>query len=77
MGTIFASDTPKTVLEEAAGRHQRQQHGISEPTTVDLVNFLHQRVCQQSVISGIPHLDGDSLFGAFLASGVKILDFGA
>ena len=75
--TIFASNTPPAVLEEAARRHQRQQHGISETTIAQLVNFLDRRVRRQSAAIGIPHHDGDSLFSAILALGVKIMDFGS
>ena len=75
--TIFASNTPLPVLEEAAGRHQRQQHGISEPTTADLVKFLHRQVRPHSAATGTPHLDGHALFSAILSLVVKIMDLGS
>ena len=38
--------------------------------------FLYRRVVRQAATTGIPHFDGDTLFAAILASGVKIMDLG-
>ena len=74
--TIFASDTPLHILEEAAGRHQRQQHGISESRTADLVDFLLRRIRRQNAGGLGIHLSPDNLFAAILASGVRLMDVG-
>ena len=41
------------------------------------MNFLHRRVRHQSAAIGTPHLDGDALFSAIMALGVKIMDLGS
>ena len=74
--TIFASDTPLHILEEAAGRHQRQQHGISESRTADLVDFLLRRIRRQNAGGLGIHPSPDNLFAAILASGVRLMDIG-
>ena len=38
--------------------------------------FLYHPVVRQGATTGIPALDGDTLFAAILASGVKIIDLG-
>ena len=76
--TIFASDTPLHILEEAAGRHQRQEHG-SESRTADLVDFLLRRIRRlvRRELGGLGiHLSPDNLFAALLASGVRLMDIG-
>ena len=73
--TIFASDTPLHILEEAAGRHQRQQHGISKSRIADLVDLLRRIPRQNAGGLGI-HPSPYDLFAAILASGVRLMDFG-
>ena len=73
--TIFASDTPLHILEEAAG-HQRQQHGISESRIADLVDFLRRRISRQNAGGLGIHLSPGNLFAAILVSGVRLMDIG-
>ena len=74
--TIFAPNTALHILEEAAGRHQRQQHGLSEIRTADLVDFLLSRIWRQNAGGLGIHLSSDNLFVAIPASGVRLMDIG-
>ena len=74
--TIFASNTPLHILEDAAGRQQRQQHGICESWTADLEDFLLRQIRRHNAGGLGIHLSPDNLFAAILASGVRLMDIG-